>query len=310
MRALVTGAGGFVGTHLVAALRRAGAEVVAAAGPHENGDVRLDLDDDASIAAAIDRARPSVVFHLAAQTFVPASLAQPADTYRVNVLGTARVARAVRDAGRPIRLLFASSAEVYGAHDAAEFPLTEHAALRPENPYAASKAAAEAILLAEARAFGLHVVVARAFNHIGPGQSPRFVVAGLAAQLAARARGERGALLVGNLDSARDFLDVRDVVEAYLRLAERGAAGGVYNVCSGKAVRIRDVLGELVRIAHIPVEIREDPARTRAVDVPIFVGDNAALRAQTGWEPRIPLARSLADVYRAAVETGNAAPGS
>jgi GDP-4-dehydro-6-deoxy-D-mannose reductase len=315
VRALVTGASGFVGGYLLSALRSRGAEVLACGGVRDKGEFfPLDLCDVDAVRAAVDLARPSVVFHLAAQTFVPESLSSPAQTYDVNVLGTACLTQAVRDyaatgAVAP-RIVFTSSSEVYGRRDPADFPLREGLDLRPGNPYAASKAAAEAILLAEARCFGLNVVVARAFNHIGPGQSDRFVVASMAAQLA-RAAFEKSALLVGNLEAARDFLDVRDVVEAYVLLAERGERGEVYNVCSGNAVKIRDVLGELIRIAHVPVEVREDPSRMRPLDTPLFVGSNQKLRELTGWEPERTLRHSLRDVYESAVRSaGNPQPGS
>jgi GDP-4-dehydro-6-deoxy-D-mannose reductase len=305
MRALVTGASGFVGRYLVAELRRSGAEVLACGGPRDGDDdyFALDLGDIETMRAALERGRPTVVFHLAAQTFVPASLTAPMETYESNAIGSARLAAAIREyaaSSPPPRLLFTSSAEVYGPRGRDELPLRENLDLRPANPYAASKAAAEAILLAEARSFGLDVVVARAFNHIGPGQDERFVVASLAAQLARIAAGAPPQLLVGNLTAARDFLDVRDVVNAYIALARDGERGEVYNVCSGGAVTIRDILRELIAIAHVPVEVREDPARMRPADVPILAGSPEKLRARTGWQPQLTLVRSLRDIYAAA----------
>ncbi|MGB6517940.1 MAG: GDP-mannose 4,6-dehydratase, partial [Candidatus Cybelea sp.] len=188
MRALVTGAGGFVGPYLVDALRaRANAEVC-----------EVELGGLPELRAALDAFRPAVVFHLAAQTFVPDALRAPINTYEVNVMGTARLAEAVRTyAGEPRpRIVFASSAEVYGARDPSEYPLRETLDLRPRNPYGASKAAAEAILMGEARSFETDVVIARGFNHIGPGQKEHFVVASLAAQLARIAAGGAPQLLV------------------------------------------------------------------------------------------------------------------
>lgn len=308
MRALVTGASGFVGRHLAGALRRDGHETLECGGPHEvggprggSGFVPLDLHDAASIRAALDLARPDVVFHLAAQTFVPDSFASPAATYETNAIGTARLTQAVREyaaggAAMP-RILFTSSAEVYGVRDPADFPLRESLEPQPATPYAASKAAAEAILMAEARAFRMDVVVARAFNHIGPGQSDRFVVPSLAAQLAAVAAGEAPLLLVGNLNAARDFLDVRDVVAAYIALAFGGVAGETYNVCSGTPVKVRDVLRDLIFISGVAVEVREDPQRFRPLDVPVFFGSAEKLRARCNWSPAIPLERSLREVY-------------
>jgi len=264
----------------------------------------IDLDDPKTIRDALEASRPNAVFHLAAQTFVPESLTSPEATYRANVIGTANVAGAIREyaaaGGERPRLLFTSSAEVYGCREPQEFPLHESLDVRPANPYAASKAAAEAILTGEYRSYGLDVVIARAFNHIGPGQNDRFAVPAFATQLARIARGAPPLLLVGNVDAARDFLDVRDVVRAYAALARDGKPGEIYNVCSGAAVTIRDVLRELVSIAYVPVEIREDPARLRPSDVPIFVGSAQKLHDRTGWKPEIALGRSLRDVYEAA----------
>jgi GDP-4-dehydro-6-deoxy-D-mannose reductase len=304
LRALVTGASGFVGNHLVAALRDDGADVFTPT---------IDLADVQTLRDALDSARPTHVFHLAAQTFVPDSVTSPDATYRTNVIGTAFVAQAIREYakmhGVMPRLLFTSSAEVYGARAPRDFPLQESLDVRPANPYAASKAAAEAILSGEGRSLELDVVIARAFNHIGPGQSDRFVVPAFATQLARIARGAPPVLLVGNLEAARDILDVRDVARAYVALARDGERGEIYNVCSGNAIAIRDVLRELVTIAHVPVEIREDPARLRPSDVPLFVGSAQKLRERTGWTPRIALQRSLRDVYEQALQVIDSQPG-
>jgi GDP-4-dehydro-6-deoxy-D-mannose reductase len=304
MRALVTGARGFVGRYLLEALRQAGAQALGCCGPGDTDDgyLTIDLAEVQTLRNALETYRPTVVFHLAAQTFVPDALRTPLETYETNVMGTARLAQAVREyatESRP-RILFPSSAEVYGPREPQAYPLRETLGLRPANPYGASKAAAEAILLGESRSFGTDVVIARAFNHIGPGQSERFVVASLASQLRRIAAGGPPLLYVGNLQSARDFLDVRDVVQAYIALARDGEPGEVYNVCSGKAVTIRDILRELIAVARVAVEVREDPARMRAAEIPLSVGDPEKLRARTGWTPQIPLLRSLRDVY----ETG------
>lgn len=304
MRALVTGASGFVGRYLIEALRRESAQVLACGGPHDEvpQECVIDLSDPRSLLLPIETFRPTVIFHLAAQTFVPHALRTPSETYEANVMGTARLAEAVRGyaSDAPPRILFTSSGAVYGKRDSGEYPLQENLDLRPADPYSASKAAAEVILLGEARSFGLDVVIARAFNHIGPGQSEQFVVASLAAQLAHIAAGAAPQLFVGNLTAARDFLDVRDVVEAYISLARCGERGEIYNVCSGRAITIRDVLRELIAIARVAVEVREDPARLRAAETPLSVGSSKKLEARTGWKPQIPLLRSLRDIYDAA----------
>lgn len=298
MRALVTGASGFVGRYLVERLRAAQYDVTAVGGPHDGAEyLPVDLGDLQSIRAAFDLAQPEVVFHLAAQAFVPRAIEAPDETYETNVMGTARVLEALRANGAKARFIFISSAEVYGAQPPEAMPLRESLRPNPANPYAASKAAAEAVVLGEVHSFGLDAVIARAFNHIGPGQSDRFVVPSFAAQLAAIARGGEPVMRVGNLDAKRDFLDVRDVVDAYVAMAESGENGEAYNVASGSAVSIREVLGELIRIAHVPVEVRDDPARMRRSDAPLLYGSSEKLHARTGWQPRIPLRRSLQDVY-------------
>ncbi len=316
VRVLVTGGNGFVGRYLVRALRERGDEVISA-GHHatqtdDSQNLPLDLSDPENIAAILDIAQPDLIFHLAAQTFVPQSIEQALTTYDINILGTARLLEAVRKARdatkRNPRILFTSSAEVYGQRLPTEFPLRESLAVRPSNPYAASKAAAEAIVFGEAKTYDLDALITRAFNHIGPGQDARFVVASFAEQLAEIARGGEPKLLVGNLSPQRDFLDVRDVVAAYIALAEYGDPGAIYNVCSGKATSISEVLRLLITVAHVPVEVREDAQRTRPVDVPVFYGSNEKLTSLTGWTQKIPLMHSLREVYNAALQQHEVSP--
>jgi len=303
VRALVTGADGFVGRHLLEALARTGYDaVLGAGGPQGAGDFfPIDLGDGDTLRAALDVAKPDIVFHLAAQASVHDAQTDPQTTYDVNIMGTARLMRAIRsyrdDGHAAPRVVLSSSADVYGARDRGDYPLTELLELRPANPYASSKVAAEAILLGEARTFDLDVVVARSFNHIGPGQDARFAVASFALQLARIADGAPPILLVGNLDAERDFLDVRDVVEAYIALAARGRRAEIYNVCSESAVSLKRVLGELIGIAHVPVEVRDDEEQMRPADTPLLIGSNAKIVSVTGWKPKIPLSRSLHDIY-------------
>ena len=304
MRALVTGAGGFVGGWLLRELRSRGATVYAgslegtAGGADTTEDVEwlaLDVTSTVSVRAAMERAAPEAVFHLAGQSSVGDSFADPLGTWEVNATGTLRVAEALPPGAR---LLLAGSAEVYGPVAEAEQPIGEDRPLRPQNPYAASKAAAEmAALQAGARA---EVVVARSFNHTGPGQDARFALASFAGQLAAIRRGEAEPVLrVGNLSARRDLLDVRDVVRAYLRLVEAGRPGEVYNVASGEARSIREAVETLVELSGTDARIEVDPARVRPVDVPLLCGDARRLRG-LGWEPRIPFRRTLEDLLGAA----------
>lgn len=303
MRVLVTGATGFVGRHVLRALAGHGHEPVCAGAPGDAAaDLVLDVRDSGTLEAALAATQPDAVVHLAGIAFVPVALRDPLSALDVNALGTARLLEAVRAAGRPVRVLVVSSAEVYGAQPPEAMPLPESTELRPANPYAASKVAAEACARAWAASYGLDVVTARPFNHIGPGQDPRFAVPSFAGQLAAIAAGGPPVLHVGNLEARRDFLDVRDVAEAYVALLANGRPGEVYNICSGRAVAIREVLRLLISLAGVPVEVRNDPERMRPSDVPVFVGDATRLRETTGWEPRIPLEASLAAVYADARE--------
>ncbi len=305
MRVLVTGAGGFVGAHLVTALRSRGHDVVPAdrsSLPGDDDTLPLDVTDALGVRGAVELAQPDAIAHLAAQSFVPASLADPDGTFDVNAAGTLRLLDAVRafaeQGGRPPRVLVVSSGDVYGAQPPGAFPLRETTAPLPRSPYAASKVAAEAVTLAYARSYGVDAVVTRAFNHIGPGQDERFAVVAFALQIARVAAGQARTVLVGNLDASRDFLDVRDVCDAYALLLEGGgAAGEIYNVAGGTATTLREILRRLIEIARVPVEVREDPARLRPADVPVSVGDASKLREATGWTPHIPLAAALRAVY-------------
>lgn len=288
MRAYVTGGLGFVGTWLVRHLRGAGDDVVVP-GPD------VDVTDFGGVADDLAAAAPEVVYHLAARADVAASWADPAETLRVNATGTLGVLEAARRCPAPPRVLLVSSAEVYGGGAGDGAPLGEGAPLRPVNPYAASKAAAELLGLQAFLGKGLQVVVARPFNHVGPGQGPAFVVSALA-QRVVRAERDSGVVPVGNLAAARDFTDVRDVVRAYRLLAERGRAGETYNVCSGESRTIAEIADLLTGLAAGPVELRDDPELYRPADVPLVRGDPGKLQELTGWRPEVPLERTLADV--------------
>lgn len=308
MRALVTGAAGFVGSHLVRELAGAGDEVFAAsldgeaaASPH-GASVRtlaLDVTSPASIARAVEESRPEVVYHLAAQASVGASFQDAMGTWEVNATGTLRLFQSLPPG---TRLLLVSSAEVYGHVPEAEQPLSEARLPRPLSPYAASKAAAEVVAIQASEARRVSAVVARSFNHTGPGQDVRFALPSFAEQLARLKHGPEGAprvLAVGNLTARRDYLDVRDVVRAYRLLAERGEDGAVYNVCRGTAYSLQDLVERLVRLSGTRAELSVQADRVRALDIPLLLGDATRLRA-LGWEPSIPLDATLADLLRAA----------
>lgn len=292
MRALVTGAAGFAGTHLVAHLRACGDEVFVTDRRHGGPD----LLDGPGWRDHVAELRPDAVYHLAAQASVPASWADPATTVRVNVEGTLHVLLACRDAAVG-RVLMVSSSDVYGQVPEASQPLRESAPLRPVTPYAASKAAAEQLAVQAHLGWGLDVVRVRPFNHLGPGQDDRFVAGALAARVVDAERPDgAGRVAVGNLSAKRDFTDVRDVVRAYRLALVGGEAGEVYHVCSGRAVAIAALAETMVRLAVRPVELVTDPALLRPVDVPLLVGDAGRLRAATGWAPEIPLEQTLCDL--------------
>ncbi|HYL05969.1 MAG TPA: GDP-mannose 4,6-dehydratase [Thermoanaerobaculia bacterium] len=302
MHVLVTGVGGFVGSRLARLLLAHGERVSGTffeETPAAEGVTlyEADLLDAAALAEAVRAAAPDAVVHLAGLTHVGESWNRIPEYFRVNVLGTENLLAAA--AGR--RVVVASSAEVYGVVPEAEQPIGEQRELAPRTPYAMTKAAAERLSL------GRDAVVARSFNLVGPGQSARFALPAFAAQLAAIARGEREAVLrVGNLAARRDFVHVDDGIEAYRLLAERGQPGEVYNLASGRAFSLAEALDRLIAISGVRARIETDPARMRAVDLPLLAGDAARLRA-LGWQPRRGLDGALADLWAEASGGGGAA---
>jgi GDP-4-dehydro-6-deoxy-D-mannose reductase len=303
MRVLVTGSDGFVGGHLCRLLRDSGDDVVAWHGPREFGSPAnvehpevVDVRNAQAVHDAVDRARPEAIIHLAAISSVARSNAEPAVTFDVNTMGTLHLCVAAKTLAPGARVLLVSSGEVYGPTAPGE-RATEAAPLAPTSPYAASKAAAETIGLQFARSYGLHVVCARPFTHLGTGQAAGFSIQSFARQLVeARSRREaRATISVGNLEPVRDFSHVRDVVAAYRLLLQRGARGEAYNVCSGEGRSIRSVLEELVELCGASVEVRIDRARLRPADLPNLVGDASKLHA-LGWEPRWTLRDALRDI--------------
>lgn len=290
MKALVTGAGGFVGPHLVDHLRAEGDDVVGT-----DRTTGLDLADADETGRFLDTVRPDVVYHLAGDSDVGGSWSHPVETFRANAEVTMIVLAAARAAAVE-RVVVIGSADVYGKVTEAELPLGESAELRPTSPYAASKVAAEFIAMQAHRGYGQTVVAVRPFNHLGPGQSTRFVAPAIAARIVDNERNGGDQVPVGNLAPRRDLTDVRDVVRAYRLLAQHGVGGEVYNVCSGADVSIGDLAQRLVALADRPMHLVEDPELQRPVDIPVLRGDNSRLRAATGWEPRLTLDESLRDL--------------
>jgi GDP-4-dehydro-6-deoxy-D-mannose reductase len=308
LKVAVTGAAGFVGGHLVEHVRRAapGVELVGivrprggAAAPATPGLrlVEADLADPPAVQSVLAEARPDAVVHLAGQSSPQQSWLDPGGTLRANVLGIVHLVDAARRAGLRPALLVVGSAEEYGPVTPDETPLRETSPLRPLSPYAVSKVAQGLLARECGAAAGLRVVRTRTFHHTGPGRGEAFAESSFARQVAEIEAGLRPAVIhVGNLEAIRDFTDVRDVVRAYWALLEKGEAGEVYNVCSGRGRPIRELLDVLLGLARADVEIRVDPERLRPADVPVQVGDPSRLRALTGWEPRIPLETTLEDL--------------
>ncbi|MCB1015298.1 MAG: GDP-mannose 4,6-dehydratase, partial [Acidimicrobiales bacterium] len=243
----------------------------------------------------LTRERPDAVYHLAGQADVGGSWDAPVETFRANAEGTLHVLDACATVDVH-RVLAVSSADVYGRVTEAELPLDEDAPLRPVSPYAASKVSADFLALQSFLGRGLGVLRVRAFNHLGAGQTDRFVASALAHRVARNERDGGDAVPVGNLSPRRDFTDVRDVVRAYRLLVLHGEPGDVYNVCSGHDVAVAELAEQLVQLAERPMRLEADPALQRPVDIPVLRGDNTRLRTATGWAPEIPLHQTLADL--------------
>lgn len=319
MRALITGAGGFVGDHLCAfLLTHTDWELLGTVYPRmvevERPESRLrlkhaDLRDREGVHTLVDEMRPDYIFHLAAQSFVPTSFADPWDTLENNIRGELNLLEAVRRSGREVRVLVIGSNEEYGAPKPDELPMTEQSPLRPNNPYAVSKVAQDFLGLQYHLSYGLPVVRVRPFNHTGPGQSPRFVIPAFASQIARIDAGlQEPVIKVGNLEVARDFTDVRDIVRAYHLAATRGEPGEVYNLASGQSLSVQELLNTLLSYAQVKIRIERDPDRYRPVDVPIVYGSSEKFHLLTGWEPQIPFEQTLRDTlayWQEQVETEN-----
>lgn len=291
MKALVTGATGFVGTHLIAHLQAEGDDVVMTDYVHDG----VNICDPLAIGALVRKVHPDVVYHLAGWADVGASWQAPAQAFRVNAEGTLNVLGAAADAGAE-RVLAVSSADVYGKVTEEDLPITEDSPLQPVSPYAASKVAADFLGLQAWLGRGLPVLRVRAFNHLGPGQTDHFVASALASRIARNELEGGDKIRIGNLSARRDFTDVRDVVRAYRLLVDKGEPGGVYNVCSGYDVAVQDLADRLLAFADRPMRFESDPDLLRPVDVPVLRGDHSRLTEVTGWEPEIPLETTLRDL--------------
>src|SRR4051794_38297590 len=298
MRALITGISGFVGGHLCEHLGAEGDLVVglSASGrwpsslAHLGRSARIERCDlleidEADFADLLRRKQPEVIFHLAAQANPQASVADPRGTWALNLGGALNLLEAVKATGLSPRIVLVGSGVCYGNPAPEHLPVNEGCPLRPNNPYSASKAAADLLGVQHFLSHGTDVVMVRPFNHAGPRQSSSYVLAALARQVAEVEAGHASRVEGGNIDVVRDFTDVRDVVRGYRLLALKGAPGEVYNLGSGPGTRLADALDTLTGLAKTPVEVVVDPARVRPVDQPMLVTDPSKLKAATGWEP-------------------------
>ena len=303
-RVLVTGAGGFVGSWLVPALERclpAGSEILATGRARAGASTALDITDAAAVDAAVASFRPTCVIHLAAVSSLDEARIGTRQAWTVNLFGTFNLAEAVMREAPDARFIFTGSSEVYGGSFNRGAAVDESAPLDPRSVYATTKASAD-LMLGQMAEAGLRSVRFRPFNHTGPGQSTAFAIPAFASQIAAIERGKRPPVLkVGNLDARRDFLDVRDVVEAYRLavLAPDLPHGCIFNVASGEPRRIGDALDTLLGLTTATVAVEHDEARMRFSDVPVTAGDAGALRDALGWSPRIAWSTTLGDVLDA-----------
>lgn len=312
MRILITGITGFAGSHL--------AEYLLADQPEveiwgtyrwrsrmENIRhiqdrlhlVECELRDASSVLSMIEASQPEAIFHLAAQSFVPASWSAPHDTLTSNIAGQTNLFEAVRRAKVDPVIQIACSSEEYGLVLPDEVPITEDNPLRPLSPYAVSKVGQDFLGYQYFKSYGLRVIRTRGFNHTGPRRGDVFVTSNFAHQIASIEAGRKEPVIrVGNLEAVRDFTDVRDMVRAYWLAVTRGTPGAVYNIASGQGITIQELLDRLISLSQVEVRVEVDPDRLRPSDVEVLVGDAGKFRGDTGWEPEIPFDQTLSDTLQ------------
>lgn len=308
-RVLITGITGFAGSHL--------ADYVLAEHPgvevwgtyrwrsrrdnieHLEGKIQLvecELEDPVAVRRALELSRPDAVFHLAAQSFVPTSWVAPADTLRSNVLAQTYLFESARELGLDCVFQIACSSEEYGLVYPEETPIRESNPLRPLSPYAVSKVGQDYLAYQYFKSYGTRAIRTRGFNHEGPRRGEVFVMSNFASQVARIEAGlQEPVVRVGNLDSIRDFTDVRDMVRAYWLAVERAEPGEVYNIASGRGITIRELLDRILALSNVRIRVEVDPERLRPSDVEILIGDASKFREVTGWEPGISLEQTIRD---------------
>lgn len=308
MKVLITGISGFAGSHLAELALSKGAKVFGIIRwrsrreniEHLEDQIELidcDLKDATSVRNCLVKSQPDLIFHLAAQSFVPTSWHAPVETLCTNIIGQVNIFEAVRDLEMKPRIQLACSSEEYGMVYEDEIPIKEDNPLRPLSPYAVSKVTQDMLGYQYFMSYGMEVIRTRAFNHTGPRRGYVFVTSNFAKQIAEIEKGKREPVIhTGNLEARRDFSDVRDVVRAYWLVLEKGKAGDVYNIASGRVVTIKEMLDILLSKSTARVKTKQDPSRMRPSDVELLVGDFAKITEQTGWKPEIPLEKTLEDL--------------
>lgn len=309
MRVLITGISGFVGSHLADfLLKKKGTKIYGIDRwlsrldniAHIKDKINLiecDLTDPFSTHTEIEKIRPDLIFHLAAQSFVPTSWLAPHDTLTTNIMGQLNIFESIRKLKLKTRIQIACSSEEYGMVYKNEVPIKETNPFRPLSPYAVSKVAQDMLGYQYHQSYGLFVVRTRGFNHTGPRRGENFVSSNFAKQIACIEKGlQKPIIYVGNLSAVRDFSDVRDMVRAYWLALQKAESGGEYNICSGKGITIKHCLEMLLKLSRKKIKIEVDPARLRPSDVEILIGDNTKFCKQTGWKPQIPFEKTLSDL--------------
>lgn len=309
MKVLITGITGFVGSHLADfLLEKGGIEVYGIERwrsrteniEHIKDRITLmgcDIRDASSVKKLIEEIKPERIFHLAAQSFVPTSWHAPQETLTTNIIGELNVFEAVRELGVNPLIQIAGSSEEYGLVKEDELPIKETNLLRPLSPYAVSKVGQDLLGYQYYKSYGLNIIRTRGFNHSGPRRGQVFVCSDFAKQIALIEKGKQKPVIsVGNLEAIRDFTDVRDMVRAYWLATEKGKLGEVYNICSGKGYKIKEVLDILLGLAKEKIEIKQDPKRMRPSDVAVLVGDCKKFKEATGWKPEIPFEKTMKDL--------------